>query len=77
MPNKNDPLTEAFCIFIGPFAIVSTVIYLVFSVASCIKESKNTTYERQVIQKPLSYRAGKVTREVSSNFIKGFFSTKN
>lgn len=77
MSNKNNPLAEAFCIFIGPFAIISTVIYLVFSVASCIKESKNVMYERRVIQKPLSYRAGKVTREASSNFIKGFFSTKN
>jgi hypothetical protein len=77
MSNGPDPLAEAFVLYIfAPFILIVGVIYMICSVVSCHKESQITPQQRAIIeqQKPLSYKAGKATREVGSNFIKGFFS---
>lgn len=71
MPDSHNPLAEFFAIFIVPFLIIVGAIYFVCSVASCVIEN-----EQPKERPPLSYKAGQVTRKVSANFIKGFFSSK-
>jgi hypothetical protein len=77
MSRGPDTLEEAFvCYFFAPILLIVGVIYMISEMVSCHKESKITPEQRQIIeqQKPLSYKAGKATREVGANFIKGFFS---
>lgn len=77
MSRGPDTVEEALvCYIFGPIVLLTGVIYMISQMVSCHKESKITPQQRQIIeqQKPISYKAGKATREVGANFIKGFFS---